>query len=272
MNADTTTPATEIPANLIGKISQAAIFAREYAKDAAKEMLDALRVIGRRNKRITVIALGVSMPHQIAFLLALATPFLHWDTPVNWIESIALVSLAVLAPVGTDYYILNQITTVAARAAAKASKVYAMATMLIPVGVSGIINYQAPGPMIMKWLAVWMVTLIPLAEAGRALLRPDFVKIEEMETSVEAQLTRTVERLSAQVADETPVPAEGTDPKQVNKQRMLAAQKARELAMQAPDITIAALMRATSCGRGSAKKAIEQAKAARTESQVPVAV
>lgn len=256
MQTPTTTPATAMPHG----ISQAAIFATEYAKNAAKEMLDAIAQIANRNTRITQIALGVSMPHQIAFLFAAVTPYLHWNGgPAAWAESIGMLLLALLVPVGTDLYILNQITTISAKAAARSSKIYALITMILPVGVSGAVNYMAPGPAITKWLALWIVTLIPLAEAGRAFLRPDFVKIEEMETGAEAQLTRTVERLTAQAGDsrdDTPA----VDLKQLNKQRMLAAEKARELARQAPEISIAALMRATGCGRGAAKKAIERAR------------
>lgn len=259
------TPATtdKPPAFPQSGISQAAIFAVEYAKDAAQEMLDAIKQIANRNTRITQIALGVSMPHQVAFLFASVTPFLHWDSPAAWAESIGMLLLALLVPVGTDLYILNQITTIAARAAARGSKIYALITMIIPVGVSGAVNYMAPGPAITKWLALWIVTLIPLAEAGRAFLRPDFVKIEQMENGATEQLTRTVQRLAAvQVEDEEdskPV----VDAKAINRQRMLAAERARELAMQAQgQITIAALTRATGCGRNAAKKAIERAKAA----------
>lgn len=262
MTADATTPAID---HQPPGMSQAAIFATENARNAAKEMLEAIKKIGNRNTLITMIALGVSMPHQIAFLLASVTSWLHWDSPAAWAESIGMLLLAVFVPVGTDLYILNQITTVAARAAAFSSKVYALSTMIIPVGVSGAVNFMAPGPAITKWLALWIVTLIPLAEAGRAFLRPDFVKIEQMELGVTAQLTRTAERLAAQ--DEEPeVGTPAVDPKQVNKQRMLAAEKARELALQTGgEISLAALMRATGCGRGAAKKAIERAKAAAPE-------
>jgi hypothetical protein len=266
--SQTETPAVaERPSGL----SQAAIFAKEYAKNAAQEMLDAIRLIGRRNSRITAIALGVSMPHQIAFLLTAITPWLHWDSPAAYGESIGLLLLALLVPVATDFYILNQITTIAARAAARGSKIFAFVTLIIPVGVSGTVNFLAPGPPITKWLALWTVTLIPLAEAGRAFLRPDFAKIEQMELGVEAQLTRTAEKLATRIEEVEPVTA-AVDPKQVNRQRMLAAEKARELAVQARgEISIAALTRATGCGRGAAKKAIERAKEAASAESVTVA-
>lgn len=254
---------TEAPATVEphGIISQAAVFAKEYAKNAAQELLDAIKLIGRRNTRITAIALGVSMPHQAAYLLAAITSYLHWGNIAEWSESIGLILLAVMTPIATDFYILNQISTIAARAAARGSKIYALVTLIIPVGVSGTVNFLAPGPGIVKWLALWVVVLIPLAEAGRAFLRPDFAKIEQMELGAEAQLTRTAEKLTERTEDRESATA-SVDLKQVNKQRMLAAERARELAKQAPEISIAALMRATGCGRGAAKKAIERAKEA----------
>lgn len=266
--SQTETPAVTEPPS--GLISQAAIFAKEYARNAAQEMLDAIRLIGRRNTRITAIALGVSMPHQIAFLLAAVTPWLHWDSPAAWGESLGLIAFAVLVPVATDFYILNQITTLAARAAARGSKIYALSTLIIPVGVSGTVNFLAPGPIIVKYLALWTVTLIPLAEAGRAFLRPDFAKIEQMELGVEAQLVRTAEKLAGRDED-TETGKATLDPKQVNRQRMLAAERARDLARQAPEISISALMRATGCGRGAAKRAIELAREAAPAESVAMA-
>lgn len=254
-----------------GALSQAAIFAREYSRLAAKEMLDAIKLIGRRNTRITVIALGVSMPHQAAYLLAAVSPYLHWNAISSWSESIGLLLLALMAPVATDFYILNQITTIAARAAARGSKIYALLTLLAPVGVSGTVNYVAPGPDIVKWLALWLVILIPLAEAGRAFLRPDFVKIEVMELGAEAQLTRSAEKLAEQAKEKEPVKA-AVDAKAINRQRMLAAEKARDLAMQAPAISVAALMRASGCGKGAAKRAIELAREANLEPEVAAVV
>jgi len=258
--SETTTPAIE-PSGLM---SQAAIFAKEYAKNAAQEMLDAIKLIGRRNTRITAIALGVSMPHQIAFLFAAVASWLHWGNPAEIGESIGLIALAVLVPVATDFYILNQITTIAARAAATGSKIFAFVTLLFPVGVSGTVNFLAPGPDITKWLSLWAVTLIPLAEAGRAFLRPDFAKLEQMELGVEAQLTRSAEKLAGRIEDVEAGKA-AVDQKLVNKQRMQAAEQARDLARQAPEISITALMRATGCGRGAAKKAVELARLAASE-------
>lgn len=274
MTTATTTPATttaqavEAPLG----ISQAAIFAVEYAKNAAREMLDTIREIGRNSARITKIALGVSMPHQVAYILTLAAPFMHWDSLIAVPESITLILMALGIPIATDLFILNCIKTVGTAAAAKSSKIYSLITMLAPVGVSGYVNFMAPGPDLIKWLAAWAVTLIPLTEAGRAFLKADFVKIEKMETGATEQLTRTAERLTARMNEATAATVTaGPDLKQINKQRMLAAEKARDLATQAPDLSIQSLMRAAGCGRGAAKKALETARAARTAAQ-PVAV
>jgi hypothetical protein len=250
----TETPATDQPG-----MSQAAIFAREHAKGAARRMLNVIDEIGANSARITKIAMGVSMPHQIGYILALAIPHMvwGWNNPSGTLESITMVLLALGVPVATDLLILNCIKIVGATAAAHTSKVIAMSIMLLPVLASGTVNVLAPAPVLLKCLAGFIVTVIPMAEALRAFTRPDFAKIEQMEISVEAQLTR----VGNDAADKAAVPA-GPDHKTLNKQRMLAAQKARELATTAPDISIAALRRATGCGHGAARKALEQAKAA----------
>jgi len=267
MTTPTTSPATNEPR---GFVSQAALFATEFAKNAAQNMLDTIASISRNSGRITMVALGVSMPHQIGYILALSTPYFKWNSPSAIAESITLILLAFGVPIATDLFILNCIKTVGATAAAQSSKIYALSAMLAPVGVSGYVNFMAPGPVLIKYLAAWCVTLIPLTEAGRAFLRADFVKIEKMETDVIEQLTHTVSKATART-EGAGDSEEAVDMRQLNKQRLLAAEKARELAMQAPEISIAALMRATKCGRGAAKKAIERARAASAES-VEVAV
>jgi hypothetical protein len=128
---------------------------------------------------------------------------------------------------------------------------------------------MAPAPhWILRVLAGFIVGVIPAAQILRVLVQPDFAKIEKMELSVEANLARGYD-----AAVETPVEVvEVTvDQRQLNKQRMVAAEKARELAKQAPEITIVQLMRATGCGRGAARKAIDQAKAI-TEQEMEMAV
>lgn len=263
MTTDATTPATELGGPQ--GVSQAALFAREYAKNAARNMLDTIQEITKNSAVITKIAMGVSMPHQIGYILALAIPHMVWDlkNPSGVLESITMVLLAIGVPIATDLLILNCIKIVGAIAASQGSKRLAMAIMLLPVAASGAVNVLAPAPVLLKFLAGFIVTVIPMSEALRAFTRPDFAKIERMEKEVEAQLTRTVADAMAQV--ETPVATETPDHRALNKQRMLSAQKARELAQASPGISVKQLMGATGCGRGAAVKALAAARADATD-------
>src|SRR5258705_13554979 len=99
----TTQPATPAaPAD--PTVSQAQLFAVEYARDTAREMLDAIKENARGSERVTKIALAVSMPHQVGYLLGLAP--LQWDTLNHILESLTLIGLAVGVPVAVDYLIL----------------------------------------------------------------------------------------------------------------------------------------------------------------------
>lgn len=257
----TNTPVTEATPG----ISQAALFAREHAKGAAKKMLDALETISDNSAKITKIALGVSMPHQIAFLLGLILPFLHVTLPIEnvalllkeCVHILGMLLLVVGVPIAADLLIVNCIRIAGEPAASDFSKRVAMYVMALPVIASITVNVMAPAPhWILRVLAGFIVGVIPAAQILRVLVRPDFGKIEAMELEVEAKLVRGFD-----AADETPVaPVPTVDQKKLNAQRMAAAQKAREMAKANPEMTIAALMRAAQCGRGSAKRALEIAK------------
>lgn len=246
-------------------VSQAAIFAREHAKGAAQKMLAALDEIGRNAAKITWIALGVSMPHQISFLLGLILPTLHVDGSLGWtyaakdvIHLLGMFLLVAGVPVAADLLIVSCIKVIGQAAASRSSKIGAMYIMAMPVLASVTVNVLAPAPHpILRVLAGFIVAVIPASEILRFLVRPDFAKIEQMEIAVEEKLTRRIEDVAP-----APQPAASTvDHKQLNKQRMLAAGRARELARQNPMMTVAALARAAGCGHGAAKKALASAKA-----------
>jgi hypothetical protein len=171
--------------------TQAQLFATEYAKDTAREMLDTIKGTKTKAERVTRIALAISMPHQIGFILGLAP--LQWGTLREVLESATLILGAVLIPVAVDYLILICIQVLSARGAADVSKKLAFWGMLFPIGVSGTVNVLAPAPALIRVLFGVAVVLIPLAEGIRAMTRPDFGKIERMETEIAGQVTAIVE-------------------------------------------------------------------------------
>jgi hypothetical protein len=171
-------------------ISQARLFATEYAAHAAREQLDTIDRNARNAETVTKLALGVSMPHQVGYLLSLA-PLTFGGGLANyheWLASATLLGLAFLAPVVMDYLILICVRTIAARASATISKVVAGVAMLFPVGFSGTVNFIAPAPLVIRIAAAAIVVVIPISQAVRAFNRPDFAKVESMENALTAQL------------------------------------------------------------------------------------
>lgn len=166
--------------------TQAQIFATEYAKDTAKEMLDTIKAVGRKAGRVTRIVLAVSMPHQIGFILGLAP--LNWEGLSNILAGLTLILGSVLIPVAVDYLILICIQVLAARGMARKVKRAALVMMVFPILVSGTVNVVAPAPLLIRVLFGVAVVLIPMAEGLRANIRPDFRAIEQMETEVASQV------------------------------------------------------------------------------------
>jgi hypothetical protein len=181
--------------------TQARLFAAEYAKNTASQVLETINQSAKRAGWVTMIALTVSMPHQIGFILGLAP--LSWTNINTSLESATLILGAVGIPVAVDLLILICIQGLATRAIANRVKRATMMVMLFPIGVSGTVNFMAPAPLLIKLLFVVAVVLIPLAEGRRAafLGGPDFSKVEKMETEITGQL-----------ADQIPVQSRRCEP------------------------------------------------------------
>ena len=144
---------------------QAELFAEEYAANAGSGMMSAIRAIRKRAGWITRIALGASMPHQVSFLLALITPFLHWNSFAGVLESTGMALVCFAVPVAGDLLIVSCIETIGATAASIKSKKIAWSLILIPVAGSGYVNAAAPGPILVKCLAAFLVTMIQIGRA-----------------------------------------------------------------------------------------------------------
>jgi len=234
-------------------VTQASIFAAEHAKTAAEESLSNIRRNARNAETVTKIALGVSMPHQIAFILGLVP--LHFPTTggaaavmIGWLESLTLIAGAFGIPVAVDYLILICIRTMAAVAASRTAKRTAFSVMLFPVGVSGAVNVLAPAPVLIRVLFGVAVVLIPMSQAVRvASQNPDFAKIEALELSITQQVsTPTESSASSEAAQRTRA-----------KQARINAANARRLYAANPGLTVAQLAAAGGIGRNAAKRIID---------------
>ena len=233
--------------------TQAAIFATNHAKNAAEEALSGIRKNARNAETVTKIALGVSMPHQIAFILGLVP--LHFPTVggtaavlTGWLESFTLIAGAFGIPVAVDYLILICIRTLAAVAASRVGKRVAFTVMLFPVGVSGAVNVLAPAPALIRVLFGVAVVLIPLSQAVRvASQNPDFRKIEAMELEIQ-QVVPVPEDEALEV----------TGPSRDHVAARSRAANARRIYAANPSLTVPQLAAAAGVGRNTARRIIRQ--------------
>lgn len=216
--ASGTTPV--VPAAPVGApTSQARVFAAKYTANAGINMAKTLEKIAERAERITKVALGVSIPHQIGYILVLAIPTMHWSLTGS-LEALTMILLALGVPYVTDMLILSCVETIGAQAASDASKRKAWRLMLIPVLASGTVNFLAPSPMLLKILSAFLVTMVPMAQSLR-FIRPDFGKMERAELEVAAEVSQP-----APPVEDTPEPViVATRPYKVGPQE-LAARKA----------------------------------------------
>lgn len=168
--------------------AERAHFATQRARGASKDMLTTIDAIRKRAGLITRIALGVSMPHQIGYILSLSWSYIRFDSLTHLLESITLISLAIGVPIATDLLILSCVETLGAAAAARESKRKAMWIMAIPVLASGWVNAMAPAHPLVRVLAAFIVVMVPLAQSLR-FIKTDFRAIERIETELLAELT-----------------------------------------------------------------------------------
>ena len=166
-------------------VTQARIFAADYAADMARNLLDTIKVIAKRTGFVTGIGLLVSMPHQIAYILGLVP--VRFDSPRHGLESVTLILAAFGIPAMTDLLILNCIRVVAARGVHQQATKTALRLMWYPILISGAVNIAAPSPWQTRILFGVMVTMIPAAEVLRSRIRPDFRMIDAIETQTLAE-------------------------------------------------------------------------------------
>jgi len=161
--------------------TQSAIFRTEWAKNAARTMLDVIKAITKRSKLITGLALGASTPHQMLYLIAACIPHMHLDSLQGKLDALGMVLIAVVVPIVADLTIYTCIDTLGAQAASRSSKLRALLFMIIPLGASGYVNFLAPAPMLLKGLAAFLVAMIMIAQ-GLRFIEADWQQLEDFET------------------------------------------------------------------------------------------
>lgn len=167
---------------------QARDFAEKHASDSSSRMRATINKTIKRASVLTGIVLGVSMPHQITFLVSLCADWLHFGTWRQWSESIGMIMIAAAVPVVADLLIVSCIEQISTAAASMATKWRALGVLLLPLGVSGYVNFAAPGPPLIKLLAAFLVSCILSSEILK-FAKPDFQKFGRFITDTLAQVT-----------------------------------------------------------------------------------
>jgi hypothetical protein len=167
---------------------QARDFAEKHASDSSNRMRDTIRKTVRRASVIAAIVLGVSMPHQISFLISLCADWLHFGSWQQWTESIGMIMIAAAVPVVSDLLIVSCIEQISTAAASMSTKWRALGVIVLPLSVSGYVNFAAPGPILVKLLAAFLVSCILLSEILK-FAKPDFRKFGQVITDTLAQVT-----------------------------------------------------------------------------------
>jgi hypothetical protein len=174
------------------EVSQARLFAAQFVKRMARQVLVTLTWVRRAATLIMVIAMSVSFQHQQEYLLMLA----------------AGVYAAIAIPVALDCLTFICVKVLATSAVVMIARVVAAIVLIFTVSGSGLLNFLAPGPMVLKWVFVGAMLLVPLAEVVASQIKPDFRKMAAME----AILTPLAESAPAPVAAAPVEPATRPEP------------------------------------------------------------
>lgn len=166
--------------------------ARRMRKGIVKNQEHTLEVIDKMATRILITAMVISYFHQVGFLLTLA--HLNFGGgPEAWIHTLTM-GIAVLAtPLVVDFLIVMCVKVLGAKAVHRISKKITLGLLILPVGISGLINGMAPaGHWLLTLVFLAPVAFIPIAELIKLLAaRIDLVALGEAEAEVAAQ-TETV--------------------------------------------------------------------------------
>jgi hypothetical protein len=167
--------------------SQTQLFAEQFQADAADGMLSTIRRGFKRAAKLTLIVLGVSMPHQISYLVSQCAPYLHWSHWDQAVESVGMLMIAGSVPVVGDLVIISCIEQISTKAMALRSRLRAVGIIFPVLTVSGYVNFAAPAPPMIKFLAAFLVLCILFIETLK-FAKPDFAAIELMRQEIRAQV------------------------------------------------------------------------------------
>lgn len=166
-------------------------FAAEYAKGVVPAALEALKLVKRNTKRIAMLALAVSTPHQALFLFGLGHPH-------GVLDLIAAGFFALLIPLTIDLGIITSLAVTQTVGIVKKAKQRALLALGLLVAASATVNVLAEGPLLVRALTAFTAVVLALVEWVAAAIAPDFSELEQAEATVApAQVAKSAARSEA---------------------------------------------------------------------------
>jgi hypothetical protein len=163
--------------------SQARLFAAQFVKRMARQVLMTLTWVRRACTVIMLGAMYVSFSHQYGYLMVLG----------------AGMGAAIAIPMIFDCLTFVCVKVLATSAVITRAKWFAVGGLIFAVGGSGTLNFLPPGPLVLKYVFVGAMCGIAVAELVASQIKPDFLKMAAMEALLIP--------LDAAMAGSAPVPA-----------------------------------------------------------------
>lgn len=184
--------------------TQTSFYAAKHAANLAKQSLRTIWIVRWCANLILAIGIGVSTPHQANYLMDRGM-----DQYSAWLIPISADLLAAIC--------VKVLSTAAIQALGRWS---AGGVLLFPLGVSGLINYLAPGELLVRYAFVVPVLMIPAAEFVASRIRPNFKRLDAMERELAPAdvepvpvVVEPVPAVEPVVTEEAPVPIVKTERK-----------------------------------------------------------
>lgn len=173
--------------------TQAQVYAAKYAQTIAAQMMRTIRLVRMAATLIAFIGMGVSYSHQAHYLAVIGMSlYAAWSIP-GALDSLTFICVKVLSTA----------------AATRSARITAGVVLVFPVSVSCVINFIAPGVLLVKVAFVIAVLLIPAAEIVASRLKPDFRAMHQMELELQTFGTAAAETApTAKVEADTEVKAD----------------------------------------------------------------
>jgi hypothetical protein len=179
--------------------SQARLFAAQFVKRMARQVLMTLTWVRRACTVIMLGAMYVSFSHQYGYLMVLG----------------AGMGAAIAIPAIFDCLTFVCVKVLATSAVITRAKWFAVGGLIFAVGGSGTLNFLPPGPLVLKYVFVGAMCGIAVAELVASQIKPDFLKMAAMEAlliPLDAAMAGSAPAPALAVAASVPVVSPAVEP------------------------------------------------------------